>query len=95
MNVAHAARVARFETIADWNWVEFERRLYGLAVSPSTLRGRLLHPIEFNRGSHYHGSPSKKQCEPDKILMPTYGSIYFSFQSLPVSHGDRGGEVGR
>ena len=24
-----------------------------------------------------------------------YGSIYFSFQSLPVSHGDRSGEVGR
>jgi hypothetical protein len=39
------------------------------------------------------GAPGK-QREADKILMPTYGSIHTSFQSLPVSHGDRSGEVG-
>jgi len=42
--------MARFETIADRNSIEFARRLYGLAVSAFMPRGRLhLHPIEFNR----------------------------------------------
>ena len=95
MNVAHATGVVIFGTIADWNSVEFARRLYGLAVSAFTPPGRLdLHPIEFNRRPHYHGSPSKER-EAYKILAPAYGSTYFSFQSHPSSHGDRGGQVGR
>ena len=62
MNVAPASGAARFGIIADWNAVEFARRLYGLAVSASTPPGRLhLHPIEFNKQSRCHGSLSKRR----------------------------------
>jgi hypothetical protein len=62
LNVAPASGAARFGTIADWNAVEFARRLYGLAVSASTPPGRLdLHPIEFNKQSRCHGSLSKRR----------------------------------